>query len=58
MIILWWVIKTEIYQAKINVDKAAAMYAIRKNTVVTWIKEAVPKYQFILRCIQRNISGQ
>lgn len=42
---------------KINTDKAAAIHAARKDAAATRIKEA-SECQFILRYIQKNMSGQ
>lgn len=57
-IILWYLLKTEKHWPKTSVDKVAAMHATKQGAAATWIKEAVPEWQFILRCIQRNISSQ
>lgn len=56
--IILYLLKTEKHWPKTSVDKVAAMHATRKGAAATWIKEAVPEWQFILRYIQRNISSQ
>lgn len=45
----WCVIKTEKNKAKISVNKAEAMHATRKDAATTWMKEAVPECQDILK---------